>query len=757
MKMKYLCAMCDQSGVYTALCFLLLINVAHEAHAITKYLRSNEICSANNGKRIYLELGDKGVLKATNITTPIFTNNKTSKNDTNQALIQFQCTLDVVTCPSCIIKVEIRSMNFSRSCNAMDPNFACKCDYLHLSEPPYEASGKVICGQPNHYATRTRTLSIKYFYRTNNNNVFELTYTSERNQEEIAGTLNQSNFNPFEQPTNSIHTLSSPFFPALYPRDYATEHSIHCNVGNNGTDEKCRIRVIFTDFQIALDSTLEIQDYNGEQLDVFTGTLFRPPILISHGPTLLLRFNANGASGMGYRALVHFLTESQANNAQIQPDTDCGGHVEMMGGAITMMKMVSNDSLPRLYDCIWLIRPPIIYSHLKTHISLRVESFDKMGSKSILTIKQGMTSDRPDMETVISSHQSTSLPAKTFLVPITSGFYVSLRGAFSHESVLALVYTTFSYMNCYVGSEFLCQNHRCIPVQLQCDGFDHCGDKSDEPDSCIMELSNEDYDRKWYSHTPNYYFPKIERYPDLKTATIVFFASSLGLIGLISALVVLLYRTSTRVRHQRELQNHLQTISELLDNTSRQEEIAPETPPPYEPYGPPSYDEIIKGVMDDQMNKKEARRKSCRRKSKGRSTNPNTSNPNYELNTHSEVILPPETPTSSTGLLPSASASPNPEHYPHPMNSDTYLSRLEGELIAACILDVCLQRMQRKIRIQTRTNIRHGVSPRIRQINRVRTSRPGNQKHRQLLEWNVPRHSYRLGGKTLVQFGNVYK
>ncbi len=42
-------------------------------------------------------------------------------------------------------------------------------------------------------------------------------------------------------------------------------------------------------------------------------------------------------------------------------------------------------------------------------------------------------------------------------------------------------------------------------------------------------MSDEDFDRKWYSHTPNYFFPKIERYPDLKTATIVFFASSLGI------------------------------------------------------------------------------------------------------------------------------------------------------------------------------------------------------------------------------------
>ncbi len=98
---------------------------------------------------------------------------------------------------------------------------------------------------------------------------------------------------------------------------------------------------------------------------------------------MLLRFNANGATGMGYRALVNFVSKSKLNDIEVRPDTNCGGHVEMMGGAITMMNMVSNDTAPRLYDCIWLIRPPMIYSHLKTHISLRVESFDKMGMVSL--------------------------------------------------------------------------------------------------------------------------------------------------------------------------------------------------------------------------------------------------------------------------------------------------------------------------------------------------------------------------------------
>lgn len=67
-------AMWDQIWMYKVLCCLFIINTSNEVSAFSKYLRSNEICSVNNGKRIYLELGDKGVLRATNITTPDFLN-----------------------------------------------------------------------------------------------------------------------------------------------------------------------------------------------------------------------------------------------------------------------------------------------------------------------------------------------------------------------------------------------------------------------------------------------------------------------------------------------------------------------------------------------------------------------------------------------------------------------------------------------------------------------------------------------------------
>lgn len=73
-----------------------------------------------------------------------------------------------------------------------------------------------------------------------------------------------------------------------------------------------------------------------------------------------------------------------------------------------------------------------------------------------------------------------------------------------------------------------------------------------------------DVNQYWNTHTPNYFFPKNERYPDLKTAAVVFLASAMSLVMLILLLIIILYRMNHHVREQRELQSQLRTISELL-------------------------------------------------------------------------------------------------------------------------------------------------------------------------------------------------
>lgn len=44
----------------------------------------------------------------------------------------------------------------------------------------------------------------------------------------------------------------------------------------------------------------------------------------------------------------------------------------------------------------------------------------------------------------------------------------------------------------------------------------------------ISEWKFEPIDRRWYTHTPNYYFPKADTYLDMKTATMIFILGSVG-------------------------------------------------------------------------------------------------------------------------------------------------------------------------------------------------------------------------------------
>ncbi|XP_035908260.1 uncharacterized protein LOC118510486 isoform X1 [Anopheles stephensi] len=638
-------------GLWVLLCSVSLL--IPSVQCMPKVLRSNEICGVYNGHRVYFELGDRGQLQATNVSVPYIPRTALA----NQTAVPNVCTLELVTCPSCNFKISLSYSNFPAKCSVHNEP-PCRCDYLEFTEPPFDSTeytGRRNCGHDVVYQTQTRSVLIKFVYWSNHTHAFTLEYVAERNRETI-----QANPGPAQNLTsinNYLHhrIITTPYFPSYYPRDFGKEYVLSCNV------EACRINVIFSDFQLAKTSTMEVYDWNGQRLGAVSGAIFRPPVFQSTGPSMIIRFYANGGSGLGYRALVSFLHVASAADVSLHPNTNCGGVVENIGGAITMMKMLDSANESRIYDCVWLIKPPNTYAHLKTHLSLKVDTFEKLGPHSMLTIIQGTTSDG----TVLSVTKADSaLARKDLVVPLTSGFYVHLRASFGHLSRMALVYSGFSYLDCYMGTEYLCQNRKCIPIQLHCDGFDHCGDNSDEPESCVQEWSNGPMDRRWYAHTPNYYFPKMDRYPDLRTATIIFIASSLGLIMLISALIVLLYRTGNRARQQRELQSQLQTISELLvsvilvdsNNTHGAEDL--DDPPVYE--APPDYDEIIKVGMDEEMKRKRRRRSSSSasgrrsrmRRSRRQSNTSEVHNPILEVQLPPETESTPSTSGFSLGLGP---------------------------------------------------------------------------------------------------------
>lgn len=58
----------------------------------------------------------------------------------------------------------------------------------------------------------------------------------------------------------------------------------------------------------------------------------------------------------------------------------------------------------------------------------------------------------------------------------------------------------------------------------------------------------------------------MDHFPDFKSTSAVFLASSVGLVLLVFLLILILYRMGRNAREQRELQSQLRTISELLGN-----------------------------------------------------------------------------------------------------------------------------------------------------------------------------------------------
>jgi len=220
--------------------------------------------------------------------------------------------------------------------------------------------------------------------------------------------------------------------------------------------------------------------------------------------------------------------------------------------------------------------------------------------------------------------------------------------------MLFLLISKFSLSDCYIGSEFLCGNNHCISIRLHCDGFDHCGDGSDEPETCEEDWAHLHHDRRWYSHKPNYYFPKIDQYPDLKTATGIFIISTLGIFGVLSGWMVILYRMGVRARHQRELQSHLQTISELLDR--QDEDRTPDEPPSYE--APPDYEEVIKVGMQQELREPRRQRRRPRARERACSRAPSNCTMQSVVPLHSSCSLKDqEQPSTSAAAMTRAVAS----------------------------------------------------------------------------------------------------
>ncbi|CAH1100680.1 unnamed protein product [Psylliodes chrysocephalus] len=392
----------------------------------------NDICGPNNGKRFYLEPGENGSLLG-DIKHNVFVQSK------NISMYN-KCTVEFITCPSCVIEVQFRHLNISRNCGKASVFDTCGCDYVWIYEPQIEdASGEQFCGRfvktntsQLSYVSQTRTVAFTFIYNNEYGHAFTLDYFTKRNRFVFWGYPKPGKMN------NASQFLSSPFFPHMYPIDLSAEYVINCE-----SIEPCRINLLFTDFLLDMSSIVEFFDWNGQRMYVISGNVFRPPVITSNGPSLVIRFYANGASHLGFKASYSFIL-GNIHDSAFKPHIGCGGNVNNLGGGITMMNMVTKGTA--LFDCVWIVKPPENFRHRKTHLYVKIVTFLEFAGTTELTIRQGATSNQPSVETLRhpAAHFGSSKQVE-HIVPINQGFYIRLRGIFTPKSQLAIIYAAFNY------------------------------------------------------------------------------------------------------------------------------------------------------------------------------------------------------------------------------------------------------------------------------------------------------------------------
>lgn len=80
-------------------------------------VRNEDICGVQNGRRLYLELGEKGILYAKNVS---MVRNEARKGEGSLVYTSnsshAQCSLELVTCPSCVIIATFQTIALSHHC-----------------------------------------------------------------------------------------------------------------------------------------------------------------------------------------------------------------------------------------------------------------------------------------------------------------------------------------------------------------------------------------------------------------------------------------------------------------------------------------------------------------------------------------------------------------------------------------------------------------------------------------------------------------
>ncbi|XP_077864752.1 cubilin-like [Saccoglossus kowalevskii] len=278
-------------------------------------------------------------------------------------------------------------------------------------------------------------------------------------------------------------TLRSPGYPNVYPNSLNCEYYISVSEGR-------RITVQFTFFETE-DTYDCVSIYDGNSLSAnmigrYCG-LTLPQIMRSSSSNILVHFTSDSVTQ--YKGFELLYTSNPVGGISV-----CRDDATSSPGGVIYSHDTYPAGLPSNAICSLAIDTFAQYNYVYLNI-LQIDIRDNRSSDCL----QGNSIILSTLDTksriidVVCDKSETNIPYTT-----SEGLNITLQienTEYIHsgvKAVFSLYYQATSLgieYSCLTGNDFLCtSNQRCISASLRCDGFDNCGDESDEQ-NCDIEAA----------------------------------------------------------------------------------------------------------------------------------------------------------------------------------------------------------------------------------------------------------------------------
>lgn len=541
-------------------CMVWLMSVVH-----------GELPFTNNNTGNFLDICKQGLiqLKGANETGQIGFDSQTAGSKPTP------CVLKIESCPTCQIIIEPETTkSFDFYCQTGLPRLkhhcSLGCDYLYMFDVYYVNETMRVIRSWNSslkpYQSESSSVYVVLCHGPTNYQ-FTLRYRTIKKLQTIQGSTSYK----------TVGFLNSPFFPAGYYQNFETYEFIFSS--SRSSDY---ITMSFDDWN--LDSSSAIYFEGSNIVGPVYGSSTRPNVL-SDKNVMKVLFNtgqpmlSNEQRGnMGFKATYTFITDRKAQFRN--PKTSCKGAgylLDSVGGQIEFSK----DTQPQEYfDCIWVVKTQPGYGGVYMKLVKKRIPADGYSQRSMIQIRSGLTSNGNLLTTIFA--EMSPYDYKVHLNEV--GFYVRINASLSPSDSVILAYA--SYKNTYVSdckhdsSMFECGNGRCIDKTLVCNGYDHCGDNTDETTGCSLDDTSDMWDKS-YQYT-------------ITIGVIVPMVISVFLIMVICLLFVMIRRCRRARLREAGMNERLQTLSEeVASRRGRRRRRRRRFFGSVEADAPPTYDEAI--------------------------------------------------------------------------------------------------------------------------------------------------------------------